>query len=41
MIYISNSLYIAYKNQGDKKHKDMQNLIGVHLKNEQEEIIDA
>lgn len=25
---------LAYKNQGDTKHKDMQSLVGVHLKNE-------
>ena len=31
---------IAYKHQGDTKHKDMQSLVGVHIKNEIEEIID-
>jgi len=30
----------AYKNKGDPKHKDMQSLVGVHLKNELEEILD-
>ena len=31
---------LAYKHQGDTKHKDMQSLVGVHIKNEMDEIID-
>ncbi len=31
---------LAYKHQGDTKHKDMQSLVGVHIKNEIEEILD-
>lgn len=31
---------LAYKHKGDTKHKDMQNLVGVHIKNEMEEILD-
>jgi hypothetical protein len=31
---------LAYKHQGDGKHKDMQSLVGVHIKNEIEETID-
>lgn len=36
---------IAYKHQGEGrhegKHKDMQSLVGVHIKNENEEVIDG
>ena len=32
--------YIAYKHKGDVKHKDMQSLVGVHIKNELDEILD-
>ena len=31
---------IAYKHQGETKHKEMQSLVGVHIKNEMDEIID-
>lgn len=31
---------IAYKHQGNGKHKDMQSLVGVHIKNEAEEVGD-
>lgn len=36
----ANYLIIEYKNRGDAKHKDMQSLVGIHIKNEQEENVD-
>jgi len=39
-VLLGKELY-SYKHKGDTKHKDMQNLVGVHIKNELEEILDA
>ncbi len=37
-------MFVAYKHQKDGKHegkhKDMQNLVGVHIKNETEEVLE-
>lgn len=38
-VLLGKELY-SYKHQGDTKHKDMQSLVGVHIKNEMDEIID-
>jgi len=35
-VLLGKELY-SYKHQGDGKHKDMQSLVGVHIKNEVEE----
>ena len=40
MIAIVSFIVIAYKHKGDVKHKDMQSLVGVHIKNELDEILD-
>jgi hypothetical protein len=38
-VLLAKELY-SYKHYGDGKHKEMQNLVGVHIKNEADEIID-
>ena len=38
-VLLGKELY-SYKHQGDGKHKDMQSLVGVHIKNEAEEPVD-
>ena len=38
-VLLGKELY-SYKKQGDTKHKEMQSVVGVHIKNELEEIID-
>jgi len=38
-VLIGKELY-SYRNQGDTKHKEMHSLVGVHIKNELEEVID-
>jgi len=39
-VLLGKELY-SYKMKGDSKHKEMQSLVGVHLKNELEEIVDT
>jgi hypothetical protein len=38
-VLLGKELY-SYKHKGDPRHKDMNSLVGVHIKNELEEIID-